>query len=86
MKANNTGVNFKDNQSITDAIDQLVLGDRSYKAMTQRILRAQRKLKTSVTDDQFKHYLDVEAATNERLGHMLLLVARWAFNEGKASR
>lgn len=77
---------LSDVQKLHGLIDHLFTGDRRYKKHTRKIIKLQHRHQELASDDAFLAYLDVEAATNERVGHMLITVARWAFDQGKAAR
>ena len=75
-----------DPDRLASVIDRLFIRDRQYRRHRNVILTRQRVLMDTIDAEQFNLYLDVEAATNERLAWMLSTVAKWAFNEGQRSR
>ena len=75
-----------DDSHVLGLVDQLVLRKDNYTKHTAKILAAQDRLQELSESDAWIAFLDVEAATNERVNFMLAVVARWAFNEGRRSR
>ena len=71
---------------IPGKVDQLFQNDATYKQTSKAILREQHRLQSLSSDDGWLAYLNLEQATNERLNHMLLQVAKWAHGQGRKSR
>jgi len=72
-----------DSEAVAARIDQLLRADPQYRQHTKTILRAQDALRRVLADREWREYLDVEAAVNFRLDCALMMVARWAFEEGR---
>jgi hypothetical protein len=70
-----------------DAISEDIFGTERLRKLSSRIRRRQRRLRALVGADAWRAYLQVEEASNERLGKALADVARVAFEAGlKAGR
>ena len=68
------------------AVDDLVHHEPELRVMARRIIELQERLRALVDDEGWRAYLDAEAASNARLSAVGLLVARWAYREGRRSR
>lgn len=73
---------LEDDDSLAAACGDLLRRDREYRRLTRRVLERQGALRAQVTKPAWATYLRVEEAVNDRAGHELLLVARWAFRAG----
>lgn len=74
-----------DRERFADAISQVIKGDRRLRRHTIEILKRQRELREVVDDAQWRVYLFLEKAVNARASEELLVVTRWAFNEGRTT-
>jgi hypothetical protein len=72
-----------DESRLMGVLDELLTTDDDYKKLTKRILRAQRQLRKTSTEEAFQLYLDIEAITNARVNFMLGAVAKFCFNAGR---
>lgn len=77
---------LKNDSAVSLAIDVLFAIDQDVKKLSRRILRAQRRLRRRVSNEQFKFYMAIEEHENDRAQAMLATVARWAFSQGQRSR
>jgi hypothetical protein len=72
-----------DDSALGCAVDRLIIADDNYTKLTAVILDHQGRLQRLCEPDAWVEYLHVEAAVNERVNMMLVLIARRAFNEGR---
>lgn len=81
-----TAADLSNESQVLGAVDALLSNGGNYKRMTKHILAGQQRLQSLCDDDAWLAYLDIEQSVNARVNLMLLTVARWAFQQGKASR
>ena len=78
-----TGVIVADPQQLASIIDELVHRHPGLDRQHQQIIAAQLRLHARVDRPTWEIYLSVEELTNARLAEALLVVARWAFEQGR---
>ncbi len=74
-----------DAAAMSAAVEKLLLANRTWKRHTAVILEIQAEMRTACSDEAWSAYLELEMATNARLGDALLAVARWGFRAGQAA-
>lgn len=72
-----------DDGQVSRKIDRVLLADDDLRRRRIRILLRGSVLKRRVSDDAFQSFLRLEEAWTARSSTELLLVARWAFDEGR---
>lgn len=75
-----------DDSHVLGAADQLATADRDCWKLSRELCRAQLRHQRLASDDAFAAQLEVEEIATERANLVLLLVARWAFHEGRRGR
>ena len=73
-------------EAIEIVIDAMLIGSKPLRAMTKKVLKAQRRLRKAVDDDGWKAYLKLEAIVNERASTEAELLVRWALSHGARSK
>jgi hypothetical protein len=68
------------------ATDQVLQHDADLRRRSRAILIAQRALRSSIDEEGWARYLELEALINARFELASNVVARWAFAEGGRSR
>jgi len=77
---------LKDDEKLGEGIDQVTFLDPKMRKLARAIVRRQRELRRVVGDDVWKAFLRIEEIVNERFAGAVILVARWAFEEGVRAR
>lgn len=67
------------------AIDAVLVTAGAVTLVGRRVLRLQRRLRAVIPEDAIHRFLALSEATNEREVEALIVVAGWAFNEGRRS-
>ncbi len=75
-----------DDGQLARKVERLLLGDDDLRRRRIRILVRGSVLKRRTSDDAFQSYLRLEEAWTARSSAELLVVARWAFDEGRRAR
>ncbi|MBF5066843.1 hypothetical protein G6O45_26905, partial [Salmonella enterica subsp. enterica serovar Istanbul] len=73
-------------EAIDLVIDAVLIGSKPLRAMTKKVLKAQRKLRKAVDDEGWAAYLRLEEILNERASAQMDLLVRWALGQGSRSR
>lgn len=73
-------------EAISLMIDAVLIGSESLRKMTQKVMKAQRRLRHRVDDDGWKAYLRLEEVVNERATIQMDVLVRWALTHGSRSR
>lgn len=68
-----------------EAIDAMLVTAGAVRRVGRRVLRLQRRLRAMIPDDAIDCFLALSEATNEREVEALIVVAGWAFSEGRRS-
>ena len=71
-----------DEQKLWDLIQRVLLEEPGHRRASRKIIRMQEGLKAVVTDEAWKTYLAIEDEVNWRRSRDLIVVARWAFEQG----
>ena len=76
----------RDDQRLGAAVDALLVPDQAMRRRRAAILRRQRELRQYCNEQAWAAYLKLEEVVNARLDAALLIVAKWAFDEGRRRR
>lgn len=80
-----TAREFADDATLSEHIYRVLAGQRGRRARSSKIRQLQRQLRKLVDDRAWSTYLSLEEAVNGRAYRELMLVAAWAFREGRRS-
>ncbi len=72
-----------DDSHLGGLLDELITADDNYKRLTRQILAAQDRLQALCNEDAWVAFLDTEQLVTARANVTSLLIARWAFTEGR---
>jgi len=74
---------MNDDDALAVAVNELLLGSKSIRRLSKRVLRAQDRLQKAVDRRAWKRYLRLEVIGNDRTSQEMDLIIRWAFEAGK---
>lgn len=72
-----------DDAAVAERIDQLIRPDPRHCRHVKTILNAQRALRGVLSDREWGVHLDLELLVKARFAYSLLVVVRWAFEQGR---
>ena len=72
-----------DDIRLGEVIDKVLLADRTLRRLYRQIVRRQRALKATVSDDQWRLYMLIEELFNDRWARALDIVARQSYAAGR---
>lgn len=75
----------RDGARLAEAVYAMLEGQRGRRTRSARIRKLQRELRKLVDHRAWSTYLSLEEAVNGRADRELMLVAAWAFREGRRS-
>lgn len=81
-----TAKQFDDDAALSEEIYRVLEGQRGRRDRSRKIRQHQSRLRKLVDDRAWSAYLSVEEAVNDRADRQLMLIARWAFDEGLRAR
>ena len=67
-------------------IDRLLRGSARQQSLTEDVLKAQEELHECICPDQWEVFRRLDGIVADRFAQTVLLVARWAFDEGMAAQ
>jgi hypothetical protein len=70
-------------QRLGAAIDAFLVQDEVMRRRRRQILRRQREVRHHCSEQAWAAYLRLEEAVNARLDLALMIVAKWAYTEGR---
>lgn len=76
----------EDDDVLAEITGDVLVQDAGLRALSHQIVLAQEVVQEEVGDDAWAAYLDLESLVNERAEQASLLLARWAFKEGRMRR
>jgi hypothetical protein len=77
---------LKDAAKLDDVLNEVVAGDLKTRAMSKQVLSLQNRLRRLVDDRGWQTFLKLEELVNGRTWAINVVVARWAFLEGRRAR
>jgi len=75
-----------DDVRLGEALDQVLLTDRTLQRIHRQIVRRQKAFRGMVTDDQWAQYMPVEELFNDRWARALGIVAKAFYEAGTRAR
>jgi hypothetical protein len=76
---------FSDRVALIEAIDAVLVTAGAVTRVGRCVLRLQQRLRAVIPDEAIDRFLALSEATNEREVEALIIVAGWAFDEGRRS-
>jgi hypothetical protein len=73
----------EDDELLGGAVDALILADPVARERAEQIAMHQGWLRSMVDPDVFRLVLEIEARLNERWADLSVVIARWAFEQGR---
>lgn len=74
---------MSDHDALSDMINKLLLASKKMGKLTKRVVRAQDRLHRVVGRRAWAKYMMLEEVVNERAGHEMDVIIRWAFDAGR---
>ena len=71
-----------DDGQLAAAVDELLRTDPDLAKLQAGVIAAQARLRAVLDDAEWAAYLGVDEAVGERLAEAVIVIARWAFDEG----
>ena len=74
---------LRDDNELSDAISNVVATHAHIRALQRQILHQQDELRASLDRRSWRIYLTLEALQVQRLDEETILIARWAYRQGR---